>query len=194
MTSTRMLEGLRDPANRAVWQDYVDRYRPLLVRYGLRLGLSTTDAEDAAQQTLVEFCTAYQADKYDRQRGRLRDWLFGIARNQIRNLRRREGRGPPVVTGGSSGTDLLDQLPDDDRLTALWDEEWRTAVLQQCLATVRAEVQPTTFEAFELFACQGWPAERVAERLGITANAVFGAKRRVLHRVRELLPQVDETW
>lgn len=195
ITSTYLLEGLKDPGNHAVWQQYVDRYRPMIVTYATKLGLSTADAEDVAQQSLVAFCTGYQEGKYDRQRGRLREWLFGIARNQILNhRRRRNARGEVQVTDSSGGTDFFGQVPDEDRWSALWEEEWRNSVMQDCLAAVRSEVQPATFEAFDLFACQGWPAERVAAHLKITPNAVFGAKRRVLHRVRELLPEVEAVW
>jgi DNA-directed RNA polymerase specialized sigma24 family protein len=59
---------------------------------------------------------------------------------------------------------------------------------------VRREVTPQTFEAFQLFVSGEWPAERVAAHLGITANAVFGAMRRVLQRLRQLLPSLEEDW
>lgn len=195
MTTSHLLDGLKDPLNQAVWQEYVGRYRPLVIQYGMRLGLSATDAEDAAQLSLIEFCTSYQADKYDRTRGRLRDWLFGIARNQVLNYRRRQvNRGPMLIANGSSGTDFFNAVPDEDSMARAWEEEWRQAVMQQCLAAVRAEVEPRTFEAFELFALKELPAEEVAGRLGITANAVFGAKRRILRRIRELLPALQDEW
>ena len=65
-------------------------------------------------------------------------------------------------------------------------------MLRQCLLEVSLEVEPKTFRAFELFARQGKPARDVANELGISENAVFGAKRRVLRRVRELLPKIEE--
>jgi RNA polymerase sigma-70 factor (ECF subfamily) len=72
----------------------------------------------------------------------------------------------------------------------VWEEEWHHAVLRECLGMVRSEVEPSTFAAFELFVVQGWRAARVAERLNMTENAVFKAKRRILRRARELLPVV----
>src|SRR3954466_8382347 len=89
VTTSVLLEGLKDSRNDAAWQQYVARYRPIITQYAIRLGLSAADAEDATQQALIEFCTAYQAGKYGRERGGVRDWLFGIVRNQVLNLRRR---------------------------------------------------------------------------------------------------------
>jgi RNA polymerase sigma-70 factor (ECF subfamily) len=189
-TSTGLLDGLRDPANRAVWSAYVARYRPILLGYGQRLGLSADEAEDAAQQALVEFVRQYQADKYHREEGRLRSWLFGIARNQILNWKRRHRNREQLVTGDSTGTDIFTAQPQDDVLERVWEEEWHHAVLRECLGMVRSEVEPSTFAAFELFVVQGWRAARVAERLNMTENAVFKAKRRILRRARELLPVV----
>ena len=195
VTTTLLLEGLKDAGNRLVWDQFVGRYRPLLVVYAGRLGLRPPDAEDVAQSILIEFSQAYRSGKYDRERGRLRDWLFGIARNQIANWRRRTAARPEVrVADAGSEADLLAEAVADDQWAALWEQEWRDAVMQQCLNEVRREVQPHTYEAFELFACRGWPADRVAAHLNITANAVFGAKRRILRRVRDLMPAVEATF
>lgn len=196
LTSTTILDGLRDPQNHGVWDAYVRRYRPLLLRYGHKLGLSDTDADDVAQQILSEFCRAYQQGKYDRTKGRLRHWLFGIARNQVRNWQRRAAPPAGVPDGANSctSTDFFARLPDDARMEALWEEEWRNTVLAQAMAQIRDEVEEHTFRAFHMFAYEGRPAEVVARELGTTANAIFSAKRRILRRLRELLPQVEDAW
>ena len=54
-TTTAMLEGLRDPGNETVWRDFDERYRPVLIGFAQRLGLTAADAEDAAQETLLAF-------------------------------------------------------------------------------------------------------------------------------------------
>ncbi len=192
-TCTVLLEGLKDPNNEAVWRDYVGRYRPLIVNYAQRFDIAGADAEDIAQQTLAAFATAYQAGHYEREKGRLRTWLFGIARNHILNWCRR-GRPREVAVGGRDDhTDFFEKVGGENQLEALWNEEWHDAVLRQCLLLVRGEVKEHTYEAFVLFAVEGKPAQEVAERLKITQNAVFGAKRRILRRIRELQPQMD-TW
>lgn len=193
ITSTNLLLGLRDPNNSAIWQAYVDRYRPLLISYGKKFGLCEADAEDVAQLTLVNFCRAYQEGKYERERGRLRTWLFAIARNQILNWYR--NRDSHVQLGDrSDGGHLLADLNDENRMEQIWEEQWRDALLRQGLQEIQREVEPRTFEAFQLFAGDEFSAEEVGKRFGMTANAVFSAKRRILRRLRELLPQLEETF
>jgi RNA polymerase sigma-70 factor (ECF subfamily) len=194
-TSTALLEGLKDHENRTIWAQYVDRYRPLIVAFCARLGLAEADAEDVAQEALIAFARRYREGRYDPARGRLRAWLYGIANAELLRWRRAHGRRLEVqIAASDSATDLFAAQPDADRLSALWEEEWRKAVVRQCIAEVRDEVGERTFAAFELFACEGWPARRVAEKLGTSESAVFVAKHRVLRRMRELHPRLEEVW
>ena len=195
MTNTVMLDGLRDAGNRSVWGQFVGRYQPMILKYARRFGLTAADAEDAAQQAIIAFCTAYQEGKYDRDKGRLRVWLFGIARNQIRNVIKKKGRRREVqVVNDASETDFFVRETDDDTFERIWEEEWRDAVLRQCLDEVRKEFDAKTVQAFEQFAWKGKPAQQVADELGVTANAVFIAKHRIMKRIRELLPQMESVW
>ncbi len=190
-TSTFLLERLKDPADQAIWRSFIERYRPMIVRTARRAGLGQEDAQDAAQQALMAFFTAYQEGKYDREKGRLRHWLFGIARHWILNTFDKHRRKQVNVTGEADQTDYFARLPADDRLEQVWEQEWREATLAHCLGRVRNEFDPKTFQAFELFAREGWPAQKVAEHLDMTSNAVFIAKHRILKRVRDLLPEME---
>ncbi len=195
VTSTDLLDGLREPSIRATWEAYVGRYRPAIVEYARRVGAAAEDAEEIAQQALAAFAEAYRRGRYRRDRGRLRDWLFGIVRRQLRNWYRRHRRREVLVgSGDSGGTDFLSRIAGEDPLRELWEAECRAAVLDHCLRCVRREVQATTWDAFELFACRNWPAARVAEQLGISENAVFKAKGRVIGRIRQLRPIAEDEW
>lgn len=192
-TSTTLLAGLRDTGNREVWESFVRRYRPLVLAAVRRHGVPAQDAEDVAQSSLETFCRAYAAGEYDRGRGRLRAWLFGIVHGQVRTWRRRAHAAPRA---GATEIDarLAGIESDEAGLEAIWEDEWRQAVLRECLAQVAREVEPATLRAFEATALEGRAVEDVARELELTANAVYGARRRVLARVRELLPLMDEVF
>jgi RNA polymerase sigma-70 factor (ECF subfamily) len=190
-TSTTLLQELRNPENHEAWRQVVDRDRPLVVRFGLRAGLGPEDAEDAAQETLASFARAFREGRYDRDKGRLRSWLFGIARNQVLKARDRLKDREVQLHASGSGTGPLDRIQAPDPSEELWDQEWRAAVLRQCMEEVRREVRPQTLRAFEKTALKDRPPEDVARELGTSVNAVRLAKCRVLARIRDILPLIE---
>jgi RNA polymerase sigma factor (sigma-70 family) len=189
-TSTILLEGLKDLSNAAAWHEFDVRYRPLLMAVGRRLGLKDADAEDAAQETVAAFLRNYREGSYSRDRGRLRDWLAGIMSHKVRDLQRHQVREDKLLHETPPAAEGVE----DDRVKAAMDEEWAKATLRQCFEEVRKEVSPQMFESFELSALELWPAGQVAQRLGISVDAVYQNKCRVLQAVRELLPQMEEIW
>lgn len=184
-TSTELLQALHDPAAGA-WGLFVGRYRPLIESFAMRAGLSVDDARDVAQNALLAFYSSYRDGAYDRERGRLRSWIFGIARHQLGRALRGRRRGPYSL-------DEAGELCDADA-EAIWESAWQRELLLAALSRAREEVEPVTFEAFELFAVAGVPSHVVAQSLGLSENAVYGAKRRVLARLRALHAELSERF
>jgi RNA polymerase sigma-70 factor (ECF subfamily) len=69
-------------------------------------------------------------------------------------------------------------------MSRMWDREHDQHVLRQLLAKVRPHFAPETWQAFQQVALEGVPADEVAKDLGMSLNAVFIAKSRVLNRLR----------
>lgn len=182
-TTTALLDGLADAANQDAWRDFVNCHRPMMVGYLRKVGLAHDDAEDVAQRAFSEFSAAYSQGKFDRRKGRLRDWLYGIARNQQRNWRRGRSDVPtaePAI-----------EIEDDGLLQRTWDEGWQSHAIRICLEQIAEEVDIRTLESFQLFCLRGVPAATVATELGLSENAIYLAKRRILRRMKELLDQLD---
>lgn len=190
-TTTALLQDLGDPSKQAVWEEFDERYRPVLVGVGLRLGLSREDAADAAQEALLRFVKGYRAGAYDRSRGRLRSWLIGIARNCVRDVhaqrvRRRERHGASQIA----------ELPDERRMTLIWDEQQRRVMLEKALAELRASPRlgAPALQAFEMTALERRSAPDVAAELGLSLNDVYLAKHRCLRRLRSILTELDKAY
>lgn len=190
VTTTLVLEKLKN-ADEEAWNLFVGRFRRPVVKFAHDLGLAPHEAEDAAQEVLAQFVTAYREGRYDRNQGRLHSWLFGIAHKTVLNRRRtlaREQRRSPA----GQRTAFWDAIPGEEEARQSWDKSWQQAVLDHCMTQVRAELEPKTVQAFELFAMDGRPASDVAAELEMSSNAVFLAKHRVLKRIRELRDQIDD--
>ncbi len=190
VTTTQVLEELHSSNDAPAWQRFCGHFHTVVVNFARRMGLSVPDAEDAAQETMLAFVKEFRDGKYDRDKGHLSDWLFGIARNVILNFRKRRPQ-EQLIADKTTGTSFLDQIQDDHSIKISWDIEWRRMVLAKCCEQARKEFDPKVFKAFELYALAQTPADKVAQQLEMSRNAVYIAKCRVLSRLRELDGQFE---
>jgi len=94
-------------------------------------------------------------------------------------------RSRPDV-GAADPEPILQQLEDPhSELSRRWDREHDQHVARQALDLIEQEFQATTWRAFRLLVLEDGRPEAVAAEVGLSVNAVFIAKSRVLRRLRE---------
>lgn len=186
LTTSTLLDDLRDFDHRAAWGRFADRFRGPIVRFARGLGLAESEAEDVAQETLIAFARGLEGGQYDRSQGRLSQWLFGIAYRQSLNHRRRSARLHARESPGSGDSPALDAMVDEQTASHSWDEEWEQTVLTACMQQVRREVEETSYQAFELVVLMDRKPAEAAEMLEVPIKTIYNAKHRVLKRIREL--------
>ncbi|MBK9127576.1 MAG: sigma-70 family RNA polymerase sigma factor [Phycisphaerales bacterium] len=191
-TSLTLLErGRRDDP--AAWRALATRYAPYVLGLGQRLGLSEADAQELVQESLTAlFLYLRKLDEpFDRARGKFRALLAGIVRHKAADIRQQRlrqlrGAGPlPAKDAASarpSGADAFDEAE---------EHEWRQNLLREALEQVAREVEPTQFQAFTLVTLDGRPPAEVARLLGISRNAVYISKSRLIRRLREVLRRLE---
>jgi RNA polymerase sigma-70 factor (ECF subfamily) len=184
VTTTTILEGLRDYEGQDAWRRLVARFRAPIVGFAAELGVPDGDRPDVAQNTLMAFAEAYRAGKYDREKGRLSSWLFGIAYRQARQQLRRNAKTP--LSADSAPSPLNEATATD-----VWDRLWSRHLLETAIGAARHEFAPETFRAFELVVLEDLAPPSAAERLGVPIKTIYNAKHRVLKRVRELVTELD---
>jgi len=59
--------------------------------------------------------------------------------------------------------------------------------MQIALERVKGEVEPRTYQAFQLYVLEEWSVSDVAEFLKMSQPSVYTAKSRVVQRLRHLL-------
>ena len=190
LTTTTILEGLRDDDNGA-WRRFVERFRRPVVSFIRGAGLSSADAEDVAQETLIAFADAYRNGQYNRTQGRLSRWLFGIAYRQILRERQRGARQGAKMAPQVGGTSFWASVPDEESAAESWEREWEQALLGECLEQAQREFQSETFRAFELAVRDNRPASEAARELNVSVKSIYNAKHRVLKRIRELREELE---
>jgi RNA polymerase sigma-70 factor (ECF subfamily) len=183
-TSASLLEHLRGEPDGEAWARLVDLYTPLLRGWLGRHGLQACDVEDLVQDVLAVVVRELPHFRHNRRTGAFRRWLRTILVHRLRDFWRAR-RSRPRPTGGSELLYLLEQLSDPDNdLSRLWDEEHDQYVIRRLLEQIQSEVAPSTWQAFRRVVVEGRDEETVAAELGLSVNAVFIAKSRVLSRLR----------
>jgi RNA polymerase sigma-70 factor (ECF subfamily) len=187
-TSTTLLDGIRDPENARAWARFHERYEPIVRATVRRSGLEASLVDDVVQETMLSFARAYRRGDYSRDRGKLRTWLRAIASNRVIDALRQVQRQPRQIIDDTQDTPMMNQVAAE--MTDVFDEEWQRAVLDAALAEIRQQFDEKTVLAFERYALQEEDAERVASELGLTVNAVYIAKSRVLTRLKTLREKI----
>lgn len=179
-TSTTLLTRVRERSDAAAWDRFVQLYTPLLFYCCRRTGLTEDEAADTVQDVFVVLLDTLPTFQYAAG-GSFRGWLRTLTLNKCRE-RHRQRREQAV--GGSAA--CADRLNDSD-LDDLWEAEYRQYLVARALDVMRAEFEPTTWQACWQTTVEDRPASEVAAELGLSVNAVYLARSRVLRRLREYL-------
>ena len=182
-TQVTLLERLREATDPLAWDEFYQRYWRLIHAAARRRGCSDHTAEEVVQEAMLAVFNHRDAFRYDPSRGRFRDWLGTVVRNLVVKRRRAANDGIRPLADDAPFAALVDGAESSD---AAWDREFDLATLASLLDIVRHEVNGPTYQAFELASLHEMPGSDVASVTGLSRNAVYLARRRVLARLREL--------
>lgn len=190
-TTTTLLEKLAATgAPEAEWARFARLYDPVCRYYLAILRRDWTFFrrdwdDDIVQETFVAIAKVLPERRWDRTRGRFRDFLFGIVRNKAKEFARREGRFPSPPEGDLPRPEALAEAASDAAIAereALRRELWR-ALVDRVFVQIR--MSETSKAAFLRLVEDEAPVEEVAAEFGMTPNALYRLKNRMSGKLRE---------
>lgn len=179
-THSSLLLRLRTPHDVEAWSRFVHLYAPMIHRWVRRLSVEENQADDLVQDILLVMVE--KVSEFVRQRpGSFRTWLRTIAVNKARDYFRKQ----KSLTSASQYTES-EALVDDP---AQWvsEQEYHTLLARNALRLMSSSFSEITCRAVWEHVAQGRSAASVAAELGVTENAVYLARGRVLKRLRQEL-------
>lgn len=182
-TRESLLNAIRDPCDHVAWDRFAEIYRPMVFRLARRLGLQDADAEDVTQQVMVIIAAKIGQFEKDASKGRFRDWLAAVAKNAIRNALTRRPRD--IAIGGDGALPSEQIAVSDDSLSKQVEEEYMRSVFRVSAAEIKDEFAESTWAAFWMTCVEGQPVKDAAQKLGLTAGAVYAARSRVMRRLKQ---------
>lgn len=144
------------------------------------------DAEDLAQEILMELVTYLPGFEHNGRLGAFRTWLRTLAvhtTSRFWKSRKNQVQG----TGDSEIQQSLNQLANDtSQLTKAWDIEHDKYILHRLLKFVGLEFEPQTMKVFIRLTIDEIRPEIIAEELSLSLSSVYTARSRVLHRLKQI--------
>ena len=166
------------------WNDFYEKYSPIVKALAKFKGLDASAADDVCQQVMLQFFKQSKTFKFDPDIARFRTYFGRIVRGRIIDHLRKKHETPVAE---------FEAVPVDPEADELFMNEWRKLILQEAQAELKSRVAPETYQAYELYAVQGRPAEKVAAYLDCSTNQVYQAKKRCFAMMREILLKMNET-
>jgi len=188
-TSTGLLERVR-AREPAAWARLVELYGPPVYDWCRQSGLATHDAADVVQEVFAAVAVGV-GDFRGGRRGSFRAWLRTITRNKVLDfLRRRQAQAR--AAGGTDAARQLREIPEPQEPSdPLSSAPAENALWHRALELVRAEFEDRTWQAFLRVTVDGIPPANVADEMGMSLDAVYQAKSRVLRRLRRELADLE---
>jgi RNA polymerase sigma-70 factor, ECF subfamily len=166
------------------WQELVDRYSWLIVRWCRHEGLSTDDVPDVLQAVLLRVVQRLGDFRKDGRTAAFRRWLRAVTRSQVAEFRRRAAKQPRGEGGSSAQRRFLavaaasSTVEGSPLLNLLLERFW------MLVDRLEETFEPSTWQAFWLTTFENLNSAEAAQFLNITPATVRLAKARVLRRIR----------
>jgi RNA polymerase sigma factor (sigma-70 family) len=182
-TRRSLVDRLANWDDRKRWQEFFDTYWKLIYSAARKSGLTDAEAQEVVQETVITVAKNIDKLKYDPAIGSFKGWLLQITRWRVADqFRKREpGDAKRARSSDDRATATIDRVPDSRivDLDALWETEWKENLFETAIARVKKKIEPKQFQIFDCYVRKEWPAQKVAERLGVNVGQVYLTRHRV---------------
>ena len=165
------------------WDEFYAKYSPIIRSLAKAKGLDDDAADDIRQQVMLQFFKQSRSFRFDPGIARFRTYFGRIIRAKIADFCRKRKEMPSEEVAETAA---------DPQAGSLFLAEWRKLILREAEEELKKRVTPETFQAYQLYAVQERPAEKVAAFLDCSVNQVYLAKKRCFAMMREILRKMNE--
>lgn len=183
-TNHELVQAAAEPTDSVAWGELHARYHPALVRHGLRSGLTASEAEEVALQSLAKLSHRLSRSPLNWDATGLRAWLSETANRLIFEVHRNRRRDALSADAMRLIQRWLPAAfaPEGD---APAREKLESHLWSVCLARVRTAVPAFHWQVFEAYVLQGQKSREVARLFNTTDLNVRIIRMRLASRIRK---------
>jgi RNA polymerase sigma factor (sigma-70 family) len=184
------------------WRQIYDHFSHAIMAYARRRGLSDHSAEDVLQEVMTTLirCQHGQEAGYKREAGSFQGWLWGVIRNRVHSVRRKDTKERPASPlpaqndGGETSIPLPEVAQPPADIAQMEEEEWQRALLAAAMRKLRERVTPENFAIYTALLGESASPEELGRQYGKEANAVYAVKHRCEKMLLAEAQALREAW
>lgn len=194
MNNTRvtLLQKLRDRHDDEAWEDFVKYYKRFVAAVLVQMKLDAHDRDDIQQVVMLKAWKVLPEFDYEQSKGRFRNWLAVITRNEARTFLRKKYRQFDLE--GGERQEALKTLSDswqDPEIEKISKEEWKKYIVTLAWENISGSLSQKVRQCYELLNDAVNVAD-IALRLSIQENSVYVYRKRVEKQMMKEILRLEE--
>ena len=151
------------------WEHFYKTYRALVILRGRDMGLADADLDELLSRVMLKFFQHSQTFRYDRSKGRFRDYFRMMVTNTALDILREKGGRKEV------GIDSMDDgnAAQDNELDSKYEEEWRAHIFSQALQEARNSLPSRAVQAFIMNRLRNISVQEIAAMQSVGKSTVY---------------------
>jgi len=186
ITRNSLLLRACDKENYKAWEDFIEVYRRFIYFLLRKMSISDNDIDDLFQRVSMHLWKALP--KYDRSKGKFRNWLSTLIRNEVLNYFRSLNSQKAKLTLGDEVIAI-----DEPAIDKLIEDEWEKYILTMALENLEKVFSGQAIEVFRL-SLAGLSNQEIAGKTDIKLDSVKVLKSRVKGRCIEEIKRLIEEF
>lgn len=167
------------------WEEFLDFYRNFIYYLLRKMSINPNDIDDLYQRITMHLWKALP--KYDNSKGKFRNWLSTVTRNEVLNYFRSTKKKNQEVMGEEI------EIVSEPQLDELIKKEWENFILQTALKNLEKLFSGQAIEVFKL-SLSGCSHKEISDTLGVKIESVKVLKSRVKSRCVEEIKRLMEEY
>ena len=181
------------------WRQVYDYFGPAIIAYAKLRGLNEHSSQDVLQEVMLTLirCQHGQERGYNRQLGSFQAWLWGVIRNRLRAVGRRDRKeepAPPIEPDNESDRRLREVAEPPEDFAKREEDVWKQSMLAAALLRVQARVTSRNFKIYMSLLQQTSTPQLLAGTYSMEANAIYRVKNRCDEMLLEEAKILRDAW
>ena len=183
--ASNILEGARVGSAES-WRQIAAVFSPLILRWCMQKNVPLHEADDIVQNVFASVFDRLGDFRRDRATDTFRGWLWTITYHSIVDYQRAlNKRATPTADLDFFAAPVVETTANEWSRSSEWNDIGE--LLRRAVDLVQLEFESKTWTAFVQVVIDGRTAGDVALDCGVSRNAVYIAKARILRRLRDVL-------